>query len=269
MKKLLGTITLTLIPFVFSYGQQREPIVVSPLIGEKIERVEEEFFRLFPRFQGFQEGIFYLNSDSTLDAYISYEYNDLILDTLIKDYLSYKKLQRYINYQATDDRNEARKIKRGKYANIFTKRDSLFIGELLSVNNSSIIFLNLNEESYFKDNMPPFNVGKFQHTYIDKLVVIDKTNIANYLYPAVLGLGLGLTTALLTKEEEKDKPDLSSGINLDFSPFLYGMLGTAIGYLAGYVLSEIFPIISNSETNYEPPFSKLEITGLKQVTRYK
>ena len=269
MKKLLSTILFTLLLFVSSFGQLRKPIVVSQLIGEKLDMVEEEFFRLFPATHGFQEGMFYLNPDSSLDAYISYEYNNLILDTLIEDYLPYERLQSYIKYQAEDVTNEARKIKRGKYANIFTKKDSLFAGELLSINNSSITLLNLSEGAFFKDNKPPFDVGKFQHTNIKKLVVIDKTNLANFIYPTVLGLGVGLTTGFLTKTEEKDKSDLSTGINLDLSPILYAMLGGVVGYLAGYALSEIFPIISNSETNYEPPFSESEITGLRQVTRYK
>ena len=271
MKKLLSTILFTLLLFVSSFGQLRKPIVVSQLIGEKLDMVEEEFFRLFPAIHGFQEGIFYLNPDSTLDAYISYEYNNLILDTLINDYLSYERLLNYLKYQAEDVTNEARKIKRGKYANIFTIKDSLFAGELLSINNSSIALLNLKEEAYFKDNIPPFDIAEIQHNYIKKLIVIDKSNVANFIYPTVLGLGVGLTTGFLTKTEKKDESDLSNGIklNFDFSPILYGMLGAVVGYLAGYALSEIFPIISNSETNYEPPLSESEIAGIREVTRYK
>ena len=56
---------------------------------------------------------------------------------------------------------------------------------------------------------------------------------------------------------------------LNFTPLLYGMLGAAVGCLIGYLLSDIFPIMSVSQTEYELPFSEKDIKGLREVTRYK
>ena len=63
---------LSLVPIAFIFicvqnlaQNLGEPITVSPFIGEKLDRVERDYFKLFPQFDGFEEAVFYLNPDST------------------------------------------------------------------------------------------------------------------------------------------------------------------------------------------------------------
>ncbi len=61
------------------------PIIVSPLIGEKLDRVERDYFGLFPHINGFEEAVFYLNPDSSLMVEIWYRSNSEVRDTIIQD----------------------------------------------------------------------------------------------------------------------------------------------------------------------------------------
>jgi hypothetical protein len=72
------------------------PIKVSPLIGEKLDPVERIYFNLFPKIQGFQEAVFYLNPDSSLNANVTYKLNTGINDTLILNFNYLIKLQSHI-----------------------------------------------------------------------------------------------------------------------------------------------------------------------------
>jgi hypothetical protein len=271
--KIKGTVIfliLCLIPNVMLLAQGREPIVMSPLIGEKLDRVEEEYFRLIPAFKNVREAVFYLNPDSTLDVLVNYKYDGVMKDTLVVNYIFLTKLRDYIDYKLVEEGNDAQNIERGKYTNVSTVKDSIIEGELLSVDKTSVILLNLDKESYKQLNIPPFEVSEFQNAYLSKLTIIEESNTARLIYPLTLGIGLGVTAAIISKSiEEKKESDLSEGINLNFTPFLYLALGVAVGALVGYALSEIFPIMNVSETEYDLPFSEKDIKGLRKVTRYK
>ena len=270
MKKLLISITFTMILYVSSFSQQGEPIIISPLIGNKLDRIEEEYFRLLPALDNVQEAIFYLNPDSTLNVRVSYESDNLIVDSLIENYLPYKQLQDFIEYQIEDETNKARNIERGKYANIFAESDSIIAGELLSLNKSSTILLNLDKEAYYQKNMPPFDVRYINNAEVSRLIVIEETNIASYIYPLALGIGVGATVGLIKKAEiESEGPKPLGDWSGLTTPLLYYFLGFAVGALTGYLLSDLFPITTISNTEYDTPFSEEDIIGLREVSRYK
>ena len=267
---IIALLILNISPVRIPLAQDKEPIVVSPLIGDKLDRVEEEYFRVLPSFDNVQEAIFYLNPDSTLNVRVSYESDNLIVDTLIENYLPYKQLQGYIENQIDDETNKARNIERGKYANIFTDRDSVIAGELLSLNKSSTILLNLDKEAYYQKNMPPFDVRYINNTEISNVIIIEETNIARYIYPLVLGIGAGAIAGSIKKAEiESEGPKPLGDWSGFTSPLLYGFLGSAVGVLIGYLLSEILPITTVSKIEYDTPFSEDDIIGLREVTRYK
>jgi hypothetical protein len=233
--------------------------------------VEEEYFRLVPTFNNVREAVFYLNPDSTLNVFVSYEYDGVINDTLIVNYILLVKLRNYIDRQLAQEINDARNIERGKYVNVFTERDSVIAGELLVVSDTSIMVLNLERETYNQANAPPFDVRNVYNTEISKLIVIEGTNLANLIYP-ILGIGVlgGIAAKIAIDKNQSEEPkDLSEGIVIDFTPLLYAMLGDAIGALIGRGLSEIFPITSVSEIEYNTPFNEEDIEGLRRVTRYK
>ena len=272
MKKLLISITFTMILYVSSFSQQGEPIIISPLIGNKLDRIEEEYFRLLPALDNVQEAIFYLNPDSTLDVRVSYESDNLIVDSLIENYLPYKQLQDFIEYQIEDETNKARNIERGKYANIFAESDSIIAGELLSLNKSSTILLNLDKEAYYQKNIPPFDVRYINNTKVSKVIVFEETNIAPYIYP-VLGAIIGGIIGAAVEKDEPPRPAYPTGkfLSFNFDIDLHGeiILGALLGALVGTVLSFALPIEIGSETVYLAPFDENDIEGLSSISRYK
>lgn len=271
MKNIGLAIAVLFLLLDYSVAQETRPIIVSPIIGEKLDGVEEEYFRLVPAFNNVQEAEFYLNPDSSLNVLVKYKYNGEIKDTLIMNYITLVKLRDYIDYQLTEERNDAQNIERGKFANVSTVRDSIIEGELLSVNKTSVVLLNLDKESYKQPNIPPFDVRNIYNTEISKLTVFEESNIANLIYPLVLGIGVGSTAAYIKKAEIESRgpKPLSEGLDELLTPILHYFLGAAAGGLIGYLLSEIFPIISVSETEYDTPFNEEDIEGLRKVTRYK
>ncbi len=78
--------SLIILPKNIFTQDYKKPIVVHPLIGNKLDAVEEEYFKLFPNISGFQESVFYLNPDSTIRAKIVYSSNGIMKDTVIKKY---------------------------------------------------------------------------------------------------------------------------------------------------------------------------------------
>jgi len=263
----LTILNLFLIDNIFA--QKQQPVIVSPVIGEKLDRVEEEYFKLIPVINNIQEAVFYLDPDSSLNVLVTYKDNGVIKDTLILNYISLIRLRGYINYQLTQRINIDKKNERGKYIKVKTDIDSVN-GELLAADSSSIIVLNLSRVDYKKGYQPPFDVKYIYNKNMKTVMVFNEYKAAKIIYPTVLALGLGITAGIIAKNNtEEKKSDLSDGINFDFSPLLYGMLGTVAGYLIGLGLSEIFPINVASTTEYNYPFSEDDIDGLRKMSRYK
>jgi hypothetical protein len=64
-------------PEIYLFSQQHNnPFVTSPFIGEKLDRIEENYFHLFPTVTNFQEATFYLNPDSSLTFNLKYKQKD-------------------------------------------------------------------------------------------------------------------------------------------------------------------------------------------------
>ena len=77
--------------------EQLTPFVLSPFIGEKLDRVEESYFNLFSGVTSFNEATFYLDADSSLFINIKFYEENLLIDTLIISILSPQYLQNKIN----------------------------------------------------------------------------------------------------------------------------------------------------------------------------
>ena len=250
-------------------AQNNELVTVSPVIGDKLDRIEEEYFRLVPAFSNVQEAVFYLNPDSSLNVFVIYEFNGVKKDTLLLNYISLSRLRKFIDYQLTQKIKLDQKIERGKYVNVITQTDSIN-GELLSIDSSNVVLLKLAKPDYHEEYKPPFDVRYFQDKKINKLIVYNEYNAGKFIYPTILGLGLGITAATIAKNNtEEVESDLSAGINFDFTPLLYGMLGVTAGYLIGLGLSELLPINVVSVSQYDYPFDEDDITGLRRSSRYK
>ena len=89
-----------LLALLFNYGllfaQQDEPIIVGPLTGEELDRVERDYFHMFPKIEGFETAVFYLNDDNSLRVEIIINSNGVIKDTVIPKYSSLEEIEKHI-----------------------------------------------------------------------------------------------------------------------------------------------------------------------------
>jgi len=246
-------------------AQQEKPIIIHPIIGEKLDKVENDYFKLFPAFDGFREAEFYLNPDSTLKAFVVYKSNGVIKDTLLQKYPTLDRLRNYIDQKLITEINNTQNINRGKYVNTLSSNDVVTTGELLSIRESSFLLLNMGEETYYDKNNSSFDITHIQLADVNKVTAIEKTNIARYVYPLVTGL-----TAVLIYNSVSKSTSTFETLGSDLlKNALSGVLAVGLGCLVGYVLSIALPIWSVSETEYTAIFNEDDIKGLRYLARYK
>ena len=99
-KKYLFQVFVFVIHTFLVFPQQDEPIEISPYIGEKLDRVERDYFNLFPKIDGFQEAVFYHNPDSTLKVDIAYDNDGERRDTVLNRYRNLWQIQKGHNRQS-------------------------------------------------------------------------------------------------------------------------------------------------------------------------
>lgn len=96
MKWLLIIFLFTTVEKLYSQDEKL-PIVISPLIGDTLTLKERNYYKLFPTIDGFQWSVFYLNSDSSLSAAITYVQDNKTKDTLVELSSSLNKMKQYIH----------------------------------------------------------------------------------------------------------------------------------------------------------------------------
>ena len=251
------------------FSQNEEPVSVSPVIGDKLDSIEEEYFRLVPAIENIQEAIFYLNPDSSLNVFVIYKDDGLVKDTFIVNYISLGRLRNYIDYQLNQEIKIDPKIEKGKYVNVIAQIDSVS-GELLSVDRTNVVVLKLSKPDYHEEYKPPFDVSYFSDNKIENVTVYNEYNTAKIIYPITLGLALGITAGVIAKNKVDSEPSKELGDWSELTtPLLYYFLGGIVGILIGYGLAELIPITTISTTVYDYPFNEDDIEGLSKVSRYK
>jgi hypothetical protein len=254
--------------FNFTYAQEiEEPIIIHPIIGEKLDRAEEEYFKLFQAIEGFQEAKFYLEPDSTLQAHIVYESSGVIKDTILQKHYTVEALRKHIDQILAIEINTTQNIDRGMYLSALSNSNTLTNGELLSIRDSSFLLLDMEEEIYYNNSNSSFDVSHLQLNEISKVTAIDKLNIAKYLYPVVAGLSAILIYNASISETKT--ASISEGIDNAFTKGLLGGLIGGFAALIGYLIADAMPIWSVSETEYTAPFNEDDIIGLSKLARYK
>ena len=237
------------------YANEKEPIVVSPLIGEKLDRVERNYFKLFPHFDGFEEAVFYLNPDSSLMVEIWYQTDDGIKDTVLQNYRSLSNLQYHIDQVISHPLPPTRQARAGSQTTITLSDSNTVSGELIETGKYHLQVYNPDYKIPGTFDMGSSGYNKVNFNDIKEIRLIDTTNIAPPIFGAVGGV-MGLLFSLIE----------SGGSNQGFAvmgSLLYIMVGSAIGGLLGY----IFPIDSETEINYELPLNEKDIKGLKVKTK--
>ena len=144
------SLLLCIASFNFTFAQEiEEPIIIHPIIGEKLDRAEEEYFKLFQAIEGFQEARFYLEPDSTFRAHIVYESSGVIKDTILQKALHYvEALRNYIDQKLAIEINTTQNIE-------ITTGDSVYKGTIYSYRNNKLTLI---QDCCSDDNLSINNV---------------------------------------------------------------------------------------------------------------
>jgi hypothetical protein len=255
--------TLSLIDSVLP--QEKEPVIISPLVGDKLDRVERDYFKLFPRIEGFQTAVFYLNPDSSLMVQIKYLANDIIKDTIINEYKSLKKMQyHFINF-IKHTMNNVEEDDKGRFVKISKNYTGNIAGELITVRDSSFLIYNVEFESQTEQSINSYGLVNLNYYDVKNVRISDETNIGIYIYPT-LGSLVGALIASAVKEEEPSPQNDKFEINISIPTSI--IIGSLLGGLVGVILSGIVPFEIVSENVFESPFTENDIKGLNDNARY-
>jgi len=292
MKKLNSVIIACLIlcGFCSTPAQQETPIEISPYIGDKLDRIERDYFKLFPKIEGFKEAEFYLNPDSTLRVNIKYMEDTKLRDTILNNYKSLSRIQNHILQTLTYYINDVKPNERGKYCSVFLVDSSEFSGELLSVGQQSIFIYPFNQKSYEEEADPfqirnpaneqnPFNINHLYDSEIENVYFIEKSKIWSIIYPiigSIAGAIIGYNLASGDSEDHHVSSGGSTQINFNFGlseedkKKFWGILGgSLVGMVATIPLVIFLPIETTSETIIETPFNEDDLEGLRDRSRYE
>ncbi len=176
MKKdiiLLFIFYLAAFPDPAQCQEKLQPVVVSPFIGDKLDRVEEDYFKIFPGFADFREAIFYINNDSSLNVKIKIWRNNSLIDTAILYTNSLSYLRKIIDQRILEDIRQ-NKVKELKFTTI---TDSIFDGIVYSYENRNLGlikkgFVGTDGENDHKDYLQRFNYFHFNTITVQQTVLI-------------------------------------------------------------------------------------------------
>jgi hypothetical protein len=171
------------------------PYIVNTIIDDTLSLTERDYYKLFPEFDEFRLAVFYLNSDSTLNAQVYYQKRGVVVDTLIQNYRTLKNLNYHIyardalekglpleafNYQTSG-------YQKGDEVSAYMNDGREISGELLSVRVNSILLLNSDcNERLLK----PECINQIKASEIDKLIIEGNSNLG-------WGIGLGILASVV------------------------------------------------------------------------
>ena len=156
---------------------------------------KETIICYFPQIEGFQFAVFYLNSDSSLNAYVKFHDDGISKDTLIENYKNLKSLNYHIYARnALENKsyvmayeNKNTKFDKGADVNVYMNNGLETSGELLSVREKSLLLFNPDCDERL---LNPECVNHVNTSEIDKLVIKGNSNLG-------LGIGLGLLASVI------------------------------------------------------------------------
>lgn len=222
----------------FIHAQENlQPFVVSPFIGDKLDRVEEEYFNVFPAFTDFREAVFYLNPDSTLNVKIKAVFNNVPVDTTILYDRSLSYLRYKMNQRVLAD------IRQGKVQELelSTSGDTVYDGTVYSYGNRQIKFI----EKGFNGSNEGSNQGDYLKTldyFGVNTVTVDQNNSPLTFFITLVGaIAGGIITA--SYSPQKSTRGLLLNPIYDFILALpYALPGAVLGGFTGYLIGKLIKL---------------------------
>jgi hypothetical protein len=238
-------------------------IVILPLIGDKLDRVEEDYFKLFPGIKDFIEAKFYSDDLISMDALVTYSKNGISSDTLIKNYSSLNSVKFQINNIVFAN------IKNEEHTNVTlnVSGDDQFEGILFSADKNLITILNreIVEKGGIRDNDHLMQNVK---TTMIQDVVIEQTASKDYArYGALTGTAAGLATGIILASNRDYYYWYAVNDTVAEIIYITGItaIGAFIGYLAGYLIGTI----SSTEDLKFNPNTLSGLSDLQEIAPYQ
>ena len=176
-----------LLPQIANAQMNYRIVIISPRVGEVIDKEEKEYFHLFQTIQGFEQGIFFKDSSDAYYGIIRYtNQNGISCDTVI----NYSEAYLLRTSELIDN---LEKVLAGGYQ--FTRTDYQFT----IVGDTTDLLTNITVTSKKYTNQEKRNVSyKLQSKHYDLLELSDKKIDMNLDYYPQLGFGMGISTSLTT-----------------------------------------------------------------------
>ena len=261
MKKitLLSLILALLINNNLLFTQRVEPIEISPLIGEELDRIERDYFHMFPQIDGFENAVFYLNDDNSLRVEINSSSNGLIKDTVIPKYSSLEEVEKHIiNSVFIDLRDDS-----GPNFIVRTGAGRLTAQKMVTLNEQKLF---TTDELTLERNFREPSLGSIWETDLNDIhsVILEgESNIWSYAQTGTLiGGGVGLLIGFLVGQSNKSKNEIVSSEAV-------GVLGgVLIGAAVGLVVGTIVGISTSQEEILIDPHAPEGISNLQSYSLY-
>lgn len=242
--------------------EENKTIIVNSVIGDTLSLSERNYYQLFPQIDGFQWAVFFLNSDSTLNANVRYIQNGILKDTLIENYRKLKTLNYHIyarnalengtldNFHSVPENS---KYKKGSEVCAYMNDGRETSGEILSVRKSSILILKPDCDENL-NNLDCVFHGKTSD--IDKLVIKGNSNLG-------LGIGLGVLTSFIVGVLVFQS--YNDGSFMWGSDAILPTIASAVGCIT---LGTAIGIFTSTPDEVIKIYSEKDIRGLRSYSRY-
>jgi len=239
MKNYFITIVCFVLVSTFNQSQSQnlmQPITVSPLIGERLDPVEKRFFNLPPPLTGFKQAEFYIKTDSSLTANISYSFDTIIKDTVIDDYYELDALQRYLISKTNEYMNYNQQSK----MNFYLDDNRIIEASLYKVDANSVSFIKPNileaiNTGNLSDYMLHLENEKVTKITFEKGVDVWPYALGGSLIGMIAGGAIG---GALVSDETDDFIDavIAKPMEKSAAILLGGLIGAAAGLALGIAI---------------------------------
>jgi hypothetical protein len=195
LKFLLVNLILTLFTLI-SFSQEKiQPVNISPFIEDTLDRVEREYFGLFPNIQNFQEAFWYFSYDSTFMTNVTMKYKEELIDTTFPSIYSLSYLRNRINgvlYKSIKDE----KMKKQE----ITIGDSVYKGTIYAYRNNKLTLIH---DCYLNDNLSINNdlISQINTSEIQTIRTKEPNFLTTLLTTTIGFIGFGAIGSSLATEK--------------------------------------------------------------------
>jgi hypothetical protein len=256
MKNIIPIITASFIlctSNLINAQQLETPIEISPFIGDKLDRVERDFFNVLPALEGFEEAQFYLNPDNSLKAVIKLNKDGVLSDTVLERYSSPRRLEMLIvnNILKNIPRDENKIVS----IKLKEKEEEIEKQRIYSINDSSIFTL---KNSLLEDKPSHIRYGMIKETKLLNIenVLLPRYSSFDYILTSTgVGLGVGFVSGFaygIINAKEADSNGLGGLVNFGrvvYSSAIGILIGAGVGFIAGLIIG---PICSEDDKPIDP-----------------